>query len=428
MAPRTLHYVALDDLVPAPRNPKGHDLDGVRASMARFGYLEPLLEDGRTGRLISGHGRLEALAEAKAAGVDPPEGVTVRGGRWLVPVVRGWRSVDAAEAEAALVAVNRLVESGGWQMPDLSAMLDDLRRSPGGLIGTGYEGVDVDAMLASLRPVPAPAMLAEPDATPPLPTKVRTKRGDVYQLGRHRLLCGDVTAAGALDLVCAGEGADMLLVDPPYCSGGFQESKRSSGSIGSNPKVKRRVANDTLSTRGYVALMRAMLGAAAGANVAMVYVFTDWRMWVNLFDVVESTGYGVRQMIVWDKGTPGMGMGWRAQHELVMYAASASVKFDNHKAVGNVIQAARTGNPLHPTQKPVDLLRRIIEVSDMCPVVLDAMAGSGSTLIAAEAESRTARLVELDPAHCDVIARRYQEATGVLPVLERTGRTVDFVG
>src|SRR5205807_4888415 len=132
--------------------------------------------------------------------------------------------------------------------------------------------------------------------------------------------------------------------DPPYCSGGFQEAGKAAGSIGSGGakhmhggKFEGGIANDKLSTRGYIALMKAMLGLC---QAPMLYAFTDWRMWLNLFDVAESSGYAVRNMIVWDKGTPGMGVGWRTQHELVLFGAKSPVKFDNHKtAQGNVLSA-----------------------------------------------------------------------------------------
>jgi DNA modification methylase len=128
--------------------------------------------------------------------------------------------------------------------------------------------------------------------------------------GGHRLLCGDSTVATDVERVLGGVKIDMLLTDPPYCSGGFQEAGKAAGSVGT--RGTEMIANDTLSTRGYMALMKATIPTLAAG---VVYVFTDWRMWINIFDVVESSGYGVRNMIVWDKGTPGMGAGWRMQHD-----------------------------------------------------------------------------------------------------------------
>lgn len=141
-------------------------------------------------------------------------------------------------------------------------------------------------------------------------------------------------------------------------------------------------------------------------------MFTDWRMWVNLFDVVESSGYGVRNMIVWDKGSAGMGQGWRMQHELVMAAlTSRAPRFDPRVSQGNVIQSARTGNPLHPTQKPVDLLEKIIRVSNWAKVIADPFGGSGSTVIAAEQTGVACRAMELTPRFCQVTIDRWEGIT-----------------
>lgn len=169
--PRRLEYVPLADLVPSPRNPKRHDLASLRASLGRFGYLEPVVLDERTGRLVSGHGRAEALAGLEAAGEPAPEGVAVDGkGRWSVPALRGWSSADDAEAEAALVAVNRITEAGGWDDRSLAALLSELAVDDR-LAGTGYGGDDLAALLKSLE---GPAPPAEfPEVGDDLPTEHR---------------------------------------------------------------------------------------------------------------------------------------------------------------------------------------------------------------------------------------------------------------
>jgi len=259
---------------------------------------------------------------------------------------------------------------------------------------------------------------AEADAEPQvdqaeeLNKKWQVKPGDLWRIGPHRLLCGDSTKAADVARVMGGEGADCVLTDPPYCSGGFQESGKKSGSIGTRGDTM--IANDTLSTRGYIALMKSVLGHT---NAGVAYIFTDWRMWVNLFDICESSGFGVRNMIVWDKGTPGMGRGWRSQHELVLAAMRVTQPFDPHKAQGNVIQSQRTGNVLHPTEKPADLLAKILDVTDMARVIYDPFAGSGTTLVACENLGRKCRAVEISPAYCAVILERMAQA---FPKLEIT--------
>lgn len=157
--PRRLEYMPLADLLERrhPGNVKAHADDVIDASLARFGYVEPIVLDERTGRLVSGHGRVEQLT-ARHSGADggliadPPEGLVVMtDGTWLVPVVRGWASVDDAEAEAAMITLNRSGEIGGWKLPELAAQLTELAQSPAGL-PPGYTAQDYDAILADLAP------------------------------------------------------------------------------------------------------------------------------------------------------------------------------------------------------------------------------------------------------------------------------------
>lgn len=218
--------MAVHKIEPATRNPKGHALDELRESMTRWGFIEPIVMDERTGRLIAGHGRTETLAAAELAGLEPPEGIVVKGRRWHVPVVRGWSSVDDDEAAAALVAVNHLTEAGGWNVPELTSMLDELRAGPG-LAGTGYTGVDLDAMLASLAA--PPVQTPEPPA-PGRKPKAHTKRGDVWQLGRHRLLCGDARDPADVAKVLDGRRINIGVTSPPYA-----EQREYDGSSGFVP-------------------------------------------------------------------------------------------------------------------------------------------------------------------------------------------------
>lgn len=226
-------------------------------------------------------------------------------------------------------------------------------------------------------------------------------------LGKHRILCGDSTKKDDVERVMGGEKADMILTDPPYCSGGFQEAGKSSGSVGT--RGSEMVANDTLSTRGYSALMKQALGCS---RAGVVYIFTDWRMWIHLFDLVESCGFGVRNMIVWDKGSPGMGCGWRMQHELILCGIKVKSPFDPHKAQGNVIQCGRTGNKNHATEKPVELLSTVIKVNDKARSVYDPFLGSGSTLIACEETNRSLYGMELTSKYAQVCIQRWIDFTG----------------
>ena len=261
-----------------------------------------------------------------------------------------------------------------------------------------FPDVDIAGILA-----PEPEALTDPDDVPEPPTEPVSKRGDVWTLGRHRLMCGDATVAADVERLLGGAKMDAILTDPPYSSGGFQESGRSSGSVGRRAAYK--IPNDRLSTRGYQALIKGVLALAAAS---VVYVFTDWRMWVNLFDVVESSGYGVRSMIVWNKEFPGMGVGWRSQHELIMCGTRENGLWLKHQgAQGNVITLRREPSLEHPTMKPVALLDTVLE-TPFAKTVYDPFVGSGTTIIAAE------RQAGLLPWRLTLLRGRQCEALGGL--------------
>jgi hypothetical protein len=146
---RYIEYMPLGAIIPADRNPKDHVIPDIQASMKRWGYTEPIVLDDRTGKLISGHGRVEALGEIRASGGDVPSGVEVDEGsdEWLLPVTRGWSSRDDIEANAYLIAANYLTERGGWHQDPLADMLTEIRDSGHGLLGTGFDAVAVQDML-----------------------------------------------------------------------------------------------------------------------------------------------------------------------------------------------------------------------------------------------------------------------------------------
>ncbi len=379
-----IKYVPIDAVKPWGRNPKKHNKKAIVESLKRFKPTQPILVQKGTGLIIAGHGRLEAFKEL---------------GYEELPITE--LEMSDAEARAYALVDNQTVIAGGWDdnlllsnLQELKLELPELDMSIFGFSDkqTGKKGeeddYDVDAAID--------------DDVEPI-----TKPGDVIKLGDHRLMCGDSTDAEAVTRLL-DEAPDLLLTDPPYCSGGFQESGRSSGSIGTTRGV--RIGNDMLSTRGYQNLLRKAI-ICSGAPSA--YIFTDWRMWNNLFDVVEACGLGVRAMIVWDKGSMGMGVGWRMQHELIMHAHRLDSPYNVHGyAQGNVLRVSRTGNPEHPTQKPIELIAEMLKVSAYADTVYDPFGGSGSTLIACEQLNRRCYMMDLDPRYCDVIIQRWEEYTG----------------
>ena len=399
--------VPIEKLVPNPKNPNNHPEEQIKLLgriIKATGWRQPITVSNRSGFIVKGHGRLKAaqMAGLTEAPVDYQE------------------YASEAEEYADLVADNRLAELSEID----NAMLADIFRDidldeiPAEL--TGYtEDEMADLLDALTEPV---ELEADEDVVPDEPAEVITKPGDIWLLGGHRVMCGDCTNTDQRAQLLDGAMPEILLTDPPYCSGGFQESGRGSGSIGTKAKSKwgdakehgreqltPTIANDTLSTRGYQALIKQAIG---GTPCVISYIFTDWRMWIYLFDLVEGSGFGVKQMLVWKKESAGMGTGWRAQHELIMFAHKTKANFDRHKYYGNVLECKRSGNALHPTQKPVELLEMILDNTSWARGVYDPFGGSGTTLIACEKQGQTAYLMELEPRFVDTIVRRYILTTG----------------
>lgn len=385
-------------LVPYERNPRTHpkaQIDLLAASIRDYGFTVPvLIDDG--GRVIAGHGRLLA---AKQLGMESVPCI----------VARGWTK---KQKQAYTLLDNQIAARSGWDQDLLRAELVELGAGGIDLALLGFESKALDALLGKQgAPTGTDPGPQDPPATPV------TRTGDVWILDRHRLGCGDGRDEDAVKELLGGESFDVMVSDPPYCSGGFQEAGKAAGTWG-------KIASDNLSTRGWVALMN---GVTTAARPQVAYIFTDWRMWTNLWEIVESAGLAVRSMIVWDKGTPGLGALWRTQHELVMFASRSGGKRQKGlAAIGNVITAQRTGNVNHYTEKPVSLLEAIIRndaSSGRVGGVYDPFLGSGTTLIACEQLGRRCFGLEVEPRYVDVALVRWQTMTGKQATHAETGAT-----
>lgn len=395
--------VDIETLVPNPKNPNLHpdaQIQLLGRIIRQTGWRQPITISKRSGFIVKGHGRLLAarLEGMKEAPVDYQN------------------YTNEAEEYADLVADNRIAELAETDNKLLADIFADIDTGEIPMELTGYTEDEVESLVTALSEA-LHNDLSEPDDIPETPEAeaVISQKGDLWILGRHRVVCGDATNEHDRELLLDGAHPEILLTDPPYCSGGFQESGRATGSIGSKQSDGKggfttpTISSDNLSTRGYQVLMKNVLGAT---DIKVAYIFTDWRMWIYLFDLVESSGLGVRNMIVWNKKSPGMGNGWRAQHELIMFAHRTKPKWDNHKGYSNVLEATRSGNELHPTQKPVEILEKLLDNTQWAEGVLDTFGGSGTTLIAAESVGQQAFLMEMEPAFVDTIVRRYIRTTG----------------
>ena len=405
--------VPTTELKPNPKNPNKHpqsQIEALGGIIRGNGWRNPITVSTRSGYVVKGHGRLLAaqLEELDEVPVD-------------------FQDYESEAAELAdLTADNRIAELAETDNKLLVEVFAEINAGDIDFSLSGYSSEEYDEIAASLNETIAASDNEEDlDDVPETPAAPVTKYGDVWILnGKHRVMCGNCTVPADRDQLLDGNAPQILLTDPPYCSGGFQESGKSIGSIGTVKKDGEapKIANDILSTRGYQNLIAKAL---ADIPCQYAYVFTDWRMWVYLFDLIEGAGFGVKSMIVWDKGTPGMGVGWRSQHELIIFGNRSKTKFDNHKGYGNVIKCSRSGNELHPTQKPEEVFEIILDNMEWAAGVYDPFGGSGTALVAAEAKGQQAFVMELTPQYTDVEVKRWHSITGSRDVkLIRDGREV----
>ena len=239
-----LEFDDLDELAAHlhPDNPKSHDLAEIDSSVARFGYVDPVIRNDRDGRIMSGEGRIRTLLALRATGEQPPAGIELGpGGEWLVPTIHGI-DLSTNDARAFLIAANRTVELGGWDDSRLAELLSELLVSESGLDAIGFNEADLSALLRSLGADPSPHR-EDPDDAPELPAEgdVYVEPGQLWRLGAHRLLCGNATQSADVERLLEGRHADLAVTDPPYHVSYGHHGGAASG------RSRRLLPNDSLS-------------------------------------------------------------------------------------------------------------------------------------------------------------------------------------
>jgi DNA modification methylase len=411
---RRIDYVPFDELKPAKRNPKQHDLGALNTSLGRFSYVEPVVIDERTGRLVAGHGRIEALGQMLLSDAPPPAGVkTDAKGKWLIPVVRGWASKNDKEADAYLIASNRTVELGGWDDALLSELLGELAgEAPGahsGLAGTGYDGDDVDELIAEVEDAKGPTE-SEKDEEPKPTEKPWVKLGDLFELGDHRILCGDSLKPDEVGRLLASAPIHAVIQDPPYAVFG---SSTGIGADIADDKMIRPFLDRVCET---VAVILPWFGHA--------YLFCDWRTSAPWTYAARAANLTQKNKLVWDKGGSGLGSMWANTHEEILFfsktppaKAMSSNKTRGERMVyrPNVLHFNRPAGDEreHNAAKPVALLCDLVEAAtDAGETVFDGFCGSGSTLIACEGKGRRCFTMDLEPKWVQVAIERWERISG----------------
>lgn len=405
MSALRLVYAPLDSLVSAEKNPKRHHAD-IEASLARFGIVDSIgIVDERTGRLVGGHGRVEALRAMRARGAPPPAGVeVVDGGTWRVPVMYGWASANDAEATACLVALNELSTAGGWHAQGLGEVLKSIGAERA-------KGIGFDSrFLAKLFERNA---AEDDDAKPPPenPADVWVQEGATYALGPHRLFVGDsLTPEGRAALFGPVREVDCVLTDPPYAV------------FGSSTGIGRDIADDAMIVPFFESFFRAVSERLKWTG--HLYAFTDWRSWGALWQALKRVPVLVpKNGLVWDKGGSGLGSNYSMTYELALFvhklepdrAMSQGGKGIRTVHMPNVFRENRpTGaQRLHNAAKPVKLLETWLGNStDAGQWVWDPFCGSGSTMIAAHQTGRRCLTGEKSPTVAQVAIERWQRLAG----------------
>jgi DNA modification methylase len=408
VAARRVEYLPLAELKSAHRNPKLHAQDDIQASLARRGMVEPPTLDERTGRLVAGHGRVEALRALAAGGGAPPEGVERRGDGWWVPVLRGWASKDDVDAEAYLVASNQLTIAGGWD-EGLRDILKDLAGKDA-LEGLGFGPAELEALLAPQAE--SQEGLADPDAVPALPAKSWVEPGDLFELGRHRLLCGDCTSEVAMERLLGDAKADICWTDPPWNVAYGDDDHQAH-------KKHEAIANDNLGDAfpGFVSAFCGSIKKALKPGAA-IYLAMSAQEWPVIDAALRALNFHWSSTIIWTKDSLVLSRkDYHTQYEPIWYgwngdaARLCPLKDRKQSDVWPIPRPKRSDE--HPTMKPVELVGRSIRNSShRGALVLEPFSGSGSTLIACEALGRACCAIELEPRYVQVALERWATFTG----------------
>lgn len=432
---KRLEQWPLADLIPYDRNPRTHSseqIDQLVQSILKFGFVSPILVSTDKG-ILAGHGR---LAAAKRMGLD------------VVPVVV-LDHLSEDEQRAYIIADNRLAENAGWDMELLTQELAALAEAGFDATVTGFTDEQIEQMLA--EEPPDPEATGKEDDTPEPQEKAVARDGEKWILGPHLVVCGDARDYNAMDVLLRGISADLLWTDPPY-------------NVAYQSAAGDTIANDDMASGEFRSFLTDCLKNARGhmAAGACFYIAHSDLERHNVQLAVIDAGLEPKQCLIWVKSAPTLSRqdyNWR--HEALLYGWKPGRKhyfnedfrqttvidpdkdfatMEHEQLVALLREIRDTWNnsviyapkpsrsELHPTMKPVGLIRRMITASTRPgETVLDPFAGSGSTLIACELLGRRGVMVELVPHYVDVIIRRWQEYSNKTAILKGDGRSFDEV-
>ena len=388
---KKVEWLGLDKLIPYAKNSRTHDdaqVAQIAASIKEFGFNNPILIDP-DGGIIAGHGRVMA---ARRLGLTE------------VPCIRLGHLTET-QRKAYVIADNRLALNAGWDDQMLTVELQELDAESFDLNLLGFEATELNALL---NPIKETEGLTDEDAVPEVPEEPKTKPGDIYKLGRHRLMCGDSTSIDDLEKLTNGQLVDMWLTDPPY-----------NVAYEGKTKDSLTIKNDSMGDDQFRQFLRDAYTAADAVMKpgAVFYIWHADSEGYNFRGAAQDAGWKVRQCLIWKKSTMVMGrQDYHWKHEPCLYGwkEGAGHLWAADRKQTTILEFDKPSrNGEHPTMKPVGLFAYQMQNNTKGgDIVLDSFGGSGTTMIAAEQHGRVAYLMELDPKYCDVIVKRWEDFTG----------------
>lgn len=423
-----IKYLPLSAVVHRTTNPRTHSekqIGQIARSIERFGFTNPIIIDG-TNSIVAGHGR--ALAAKKL-------------GMAQLPVIQ-LATMSEADVRAYIIADNKLAENAGWDKELLGLEFQYLSEleMDFDLTLTGFEIPEIDILINDLtfddvdedKPDPA-------DAIPDIQSVSITRLGDVWNIGPHRLICGDSLKRETYESLLKGQKAEMVFTDPPY-------NVPIAGHVSGLGGVQHRefaMGVGEMTSKQFTAFLAEVFEhlVTFSKDGAIHFQCMDWRHMKEMLEAGGQRYTEFKNLCVWAKNNGGMGSLYRSQHEMIFVFKSGTGKHINNVELGkhgryrtnvwnfpgvNSFGSNRDDLALHPTVKPVAMVAEAIrDCSNRKGIVLDAFTGSGSTLVAAQKTGRWGYGIELDPLYCDVIIRRMQTLFKLTATLEGDGRTFD---
>ena len=386
-----IEQIPLKELTPYTRNSRTHSeeqITQVVASIVEYGWTNPVLIDD-SGMIIAGHGRTMAAARLKMT---------------EVPCIR-LSNLSENQKRAYIIADNQIALNAGWDEALLHEELEALKIEEYDLQLLGFSDAELDDLLTDTEEEVVELPIPEPPVNP------TTKLGEIYQLGNHRLMCGDSTSIEAVDRLMDGQKADLMHTDPPY-NVAYSNANR--------PKASKTdlgvIKNDSMSDSDFYNFLFGFYSCAYTflKDDSTIYVWHTSSEHINFTKALVDSGFKYTQQVIWKKPML-LGRGrYQWAHEPCLMGVKGSPFFTDDRTKTTVwdFGGYDKSKNIHPTQKPIFIPEEAINNSSKTGSnVLDLFGGSGSTLIACEKTSRNAYLMELDPKYCDVIIERWENFT-----------------